>query len=406
MHYIDYFYLFLPGKPARLPAANRLVPVRNAGLPMLQAIGGQLLGFSADNCLAELAGAHFPEGMKPARWISPGPHWVAMLAAILLAAANPSVSGAPAGATLTAPAPEISRDPQGEVVIKGDSAGVVVHYTLDGQDPTRDAGAYLAPVHFPYRGTVKARTFQGDQPVGQVVAATFEALEGRARPHSALLPLTQNRDWRSYDWADRHRAVTAAVQQRKPQLVFIGDSITHFWGGEPLAKTGRAQEVWQKYYGKRNAVNLGFGWDRTENVLWRLQHGELDGAEPKVVVLLIGTNNLDLNTPEEIAEGIRAVCGELHARLPKTRILLLGILPRSPRPDARRAKLAEVNARSARLDGQDLVTYLDIGAKFVSADGSIAKEIMNDYLHPTAQGYTVFAEAIEPTLAKLLGEVR
>lgn len=304
------------------------------------------------------------------------------------------------------PSPEIRRDAAGNVTMMCPGTNLTIRYTLDGAEPTRDAGAYLAPIPAPFGVTIKARTFgAGDLVKSDVASISFDATTPTAtKPHSALLPITQNRDWRSYDWPARHATVCTLVRERKPDLVFIGDSITHFWGGEPRAQRRAGPEVWEKFYARRNAVNLGFGWDRTENVLWRLQHGELDGASPKVVVLLIGTNNLDVNTPDEIADGIRAVCTDLHARLPKTKILLLALLPRSAKPDARRAKLAEVNARIAPLDGKNGVTFLDLGARFVASDGSISPELMNDYLHPTAQGYTVLAEAMEPTLARLLGE--
>jgi lysophospholipase L1-like esterase len=185
-------------------------------------------------------------------------------------------------------------------------------------------------------------------------------------------------------------------------VLFIGDSITHFFGGEPQARIVNGAAVWQKFYAPRRALNLGFGWDRTENVLWRLQHGELEGAAPKAVVVLIGTNNLDVNKPEEIADGIRAICDELRARLPETRILLLGILPRSPKPDRLRAKLGEVNRRLATFGGQSGLTFLEVGAGFIAADGSIPAELMNDYLHPTPKGYALLAEAIEPTLSRWL----
>jgi lysophospholipase L1-like esterase len=303
------------------------------------------------------------------------------------------------------PAPEIRRDAAGLVTISAPVTNCLIRYTLDGAEPGREAGPYLAGINLPFGGPVKARLFATNHTmIGAVATATFAALPGAVRPSSALLPITQNRDWRIYDWASRHEAVKAVVRARKPNLGFIGDSITHFFGGEPRDYAPRGAEVWQKFYGRRNAVNLGFGWDRTENVLWRLQHGELDGASPKAVVVLIGTNNLEVNTPDEIAEGIRATCQELRNRVPQTQILLLGLLPRSEKPDARRAKLAEVNMRIAKLAGQNGVTYLDIGAKFLRADGSISKELMNDYLHPTAKGYQLLAEAIEPTLAKLLGE--
>ena len=309
--------------------------------------------------------------------------------------------------TVALPRPEIRRDSDGVVTITGTGTHTVIRYTLDGRDPERDAGAYLAPIVLPHGGTVKARAFSANDTVkGPVVLASFEALTTAVglKPHSAILPITQNRDWRNYDWPSRHTRVCALVRERKPDLIFIGDSITHFFGGEPVAQRRAGADVWQKFYAPRNSVNLGFGWDRTENVLWRLEHGELDGASPKVVVVLIGTNNLDVNSPDEIADGIRAICRELHTRLPQTKILLLAILPRSAKPDDRRAKLAQVNRRIAALDGHDNITFLDIGAKFVNPDGSISRDIMGDYLHPTAKGYEIFAEAIEPTLARLWKE--
>lgn len=305
------------------------------------------------------------------------------------------------------PAPEIRRGPDGQLTITCAATNLTIRYTLDGSDPTRDSGAYLAPIIFPvpHAATVKARTFgPGDAGRSEIAAYPFEAEPGARHFASTLVPVTQNRDWRSYDWPTRHAEVCALVRERKPDLVFIGDSITHFWGGEPKASRCSGADVWQRFYSRRNAVNLGFGWDRTENVLWRLQHGELAGALPKVVVLLIGTNNLDTNTPDEIAAGIRAICTVLRMSSPQTKILLLAILPRGQKPNPHRAKLAEVNARIAPLDGKDGVTYLDIGAKFLQPDGTISSELMNDFLHPTAKGYAVFAEAIEPTLCRLLGE--
>ena len=225
-----------------------------------------------------------------------------------------------------------------------------------------------------------------------------------APPASTLVPLTQDRDYPSYDWASRFAAAKTVVRAQKPDLVFLGDSITHAFGGQPSDWAARGGESWQKFYAKRNAVNLGCGWERTENVLWRLDHGILDGASPKVVVLMIGTNNLDLNTPDEIADGVKAIIARLNARLPQTKILLLAIFPRSQKPDARRAKLAEINALLAKFGGENNVTWLDIGAKFLQPDGTISAEMMNDFLHPTAKGYAIWAEAMEPTLARLLGD--
>jgi lysophospholipase L1-like esterase len=149
-------------------------------------------------------------------------------------------------------------------------------------------------------------------------------------------------------------------------------------------------------------VNLGFGWDRTENVLWRLTHGEFDDVSPKVVVVMIGTNNIDLNTPDEIAAGITAICVELHRRAPAARILLLGIFPRGAMPDATRAKVDAVNEHIASLNGNAGVNYLDLAKTFLQADGSISSDVMYDFLHPTAKGYAMWAAAMEPTLNRLM----
>jgi lysophospholipase L1-like esterase len=118
---------------------------------------------------------------------------------------------------------------------------------------------------------------------------------------------------------------------------------------------------------------------------------------------MIGTNNATLNTPDEIAAGIAAICDEVHQHSPATRILLLGVFPRGEKPDADRATVDAVNLRIARLDGHaGVVTYLDIGAKFLAEDRSIDKAIMYDFLHPTPKGYEIWADAMKPTLDRLL----
>jgi lysophospholipase L1-like esterase len=133
-------------------------------------------------------------------------------------------------------------------------------------------------------------------------------------------------------------------------------------------------------------------------------HGEFDNVSPKVVVVMIGTNNMDLNTPDEIAAGIAAICAELHRRAPAAHTLLLGIFPRGALPDATRERVRSVNERIARLDGHDGVTYLDIGKAFLEADGSISTDVMYDFLHPTAKGYAMWAAAMEPTLNRLMAQ--
>jgi beta-glucosidase len=215
----------------------------------------------------------------------------------------------------------------------------------------------------------------------------------KAPPESATKPVP-----RSGKWMDRHLKMNERVKQGHVDLVFIGDSITHGW-------EGKGKDVWQQYYGNRNAVNLGIGGDRTQHVLWRLQNGNLEGISPKLAVLMIGTNNSGGNSPEEITAGVQAIVAELHARVPKTKILILAIFPRGPsNADPKRQVNTKANALIAQqIAGDPLVQFLDIGPKFVKADGELTKDVMPDLLHPNAVGYKIWAEAIEPIVAKEVG---
>jgi beta-glucosidase len=203
---------------------------------------------------------------------------------------------------------------------------------------------------------------------------------------------------RSGWWQKRQEQINANVGKGDAQLLMIGDSITQDW-------EGKGREVWDKYYGKRHAVNLGIGGDQTQHVLWRLEHGNLDGIHPKLAVLMIGTNNSASNTPEQIAAGIRAIVEKLRSTLPKTKVLVLAIFPRGPNPEHSLRKVNEaVNERIAKLaDGKD-VFYLDIGKKFLKEDGTLSKDIMYDRLHLTPAGYEIWASSIEPTVARLMAE--
>jgi lysophospholipase L1-like esterase len=209
-----------------------------------------------------------------------------------------------------------------------------------------------------------------------------------------------------YDWYARHEAVLKAKQGRDPEVVLIGDSITHFWGGEP-AGPNHGPTAWKAAFGERDVLNLGFGWDRTQNVLWRLDHGEFDGLKPRWVVLMIGTNNLTgtsharENTPAEIVDGIAAICARVKTLSPQSRIVHMAVLPRGRKADDRfRPKIAEINRLLAAYAAKEQHAFIDIGPQLVDAAGTIPVDIMGDACHPTDKGYAVWAAALQAEFAK------
>ncbi len=217
--------------------------------------------------------------------------------------------------------------------------------------------------------------------------------------NSAIIPAP-----RDANWVKRHEGFVTEAKAKKDEvkLLLLGDSITDGWRGQ-----GKA--VWEKYFEPRHALNLGIGGDRTQHVLWRLQNGEVDGLKPKVTVLLIGINNTPneadgktRNTAREIAEGITAVVKEIQTRLPKTKVLLLAVFPYKQKGDPMRDKVAEINSGISKLAKKKRVTFLNINQKFLEADGTLPLDVMPDLLHPNEKGYQIWADAMEPTLKKLM----
>jgi lysophospholipase L1-like esterase len=198
-------------------------------------------------------------------------------------------------------------------------------------------------------------------------------------------------------WVKRHESFVARARNGDVDVVFLGDSITHDWEGRGLA-------VWKKSFEPLKAVNFGISGDQTGHVLWRVTAGkELAAISPKVFVVMIGTNNMAAHTAGQIAEGVAALVKELQRQKPAARVLVLGIFPRSASGKALiRAKIKDTNQHLAKLADGKQVFYLDIGARFLTADGELTREIMCDALHLTPKGYAIWAGAIKPTLDKLL----
>jgi lysophospholipase L1-like esterase len=208
----------------------------------------------------------------------------------------------------------------------------------------------------------------------------------------------------------RHERFVSIAKAGGVDVVFLGDSITAGWEGS-------GKEVWAAKFAPLKAANFGIGGDRTEHVLWRITEGmELEGIDPKAFVVMIGTNNTGGNSAEQIADGVKAIVGELRRQKPKAKVLLLGVFPRSEKAgkdlkaasavpaSELRPKIKAINELLAKLDDGRIVKYLDIGEKFLDKDGGLSKDIMPDFLHLSRKGYEIWAEAIEKPLAALMKE--
>ena len=222
-------------------------------------------------------------------------------------------------------------------------------------------------------------------------------------PKLAVMPEIQTAAWAVQWWMPRHEAKLAERKaMQKVDLLMIGDSITHGWenAGKP---------VWDRYYAGRNSLNLGFSGDRTEHVIWRFQNGAIDDIDPKLAVIMIGTNNTGhrRENPEHTAMGIKRVINELQMRLPKTKILLLGIFPRGKSDSDPMRKINDAtNEIIKSFADNERVWYLDINDRFLDDQNQLSEAIMPDLLHPNRQGYEIWAKAAEPMIAELLGDSR
>lgn len=213
----------------------------------------------------------------------------------------------------------------------------------------------------------------------------------------ALEPAPLNEHWALSWWIPRHEAKLELAKTANPEVVFIGDSITEGW-----EKSGAS--VFEKYFGDYRTLTLGFGGDRTENVLWRLQHGEIDGIDPKLVVLMIGTNNTGhrQDSPALVAEGIKAILSEIKTRVPNAKVLLHAIFPRGATADDHLREINSlINARIRNFADGERVFFKDINSVFLTEDGVLSEEVMPDLLHPEEYGYTLWAESIKEAVEQL-----
>lgn len=258
---------------------------------------------------------------------------------------------------------------------------------------------------FPFllAGCISLSALAQTPPVAAPAAAVAVATPPVQVDASAPIPKTGNARFFAL-----HEKFLARTKSGPIGVLFLGDSITEGWG--------RAPHIWEHYYAKYQPANFGIGGDQTHHVIWRLENGELDGISPRVVVLMLGTNNSGQHTGEQIAAADKKIVELIRAKLPEAKVLLLSIFPRGPRKNKdgvvtyealldaqkRMAAITAANSAIAKLDDGKTIRFLDINARFLGNDGTIPNIIMPDQLHPNAAGYQLWAEAMQPLLDEMM----
>jgi lysophospholipase L1-like esterase len=273
--------------------------------------------------------------------------------------------------------------------------GLLAACTTDSAAPVVASAPAVAPApaKIPTTPVVAPPAAPAATPAPAAVAAPAPAVDA-----SAPIPKTG-----STRFFQLHESFLARGKAGPIGVLFLGDSITEGWT--------KAPHIWDYYYAKYQPANFGIGGDQTQHVVWRIMNGELDGISPKVVVLMLGTNNSAAHTGEQIAAADKKIVELIRTKLPGTKVLLLAIFPRGPRKggnntmepwEKRMAAIAAANAELAKLDDGMNVRFLDINARFLGNDGTIPHIIMPDQLHPNAAGYQLWAEAMKPLLDEMM----
>lgn len=296
----------------------------------------------------------------------------------------------------------------GKVLLSCDSlpSGAIIRYEINY--PRKKlfvtSGAYLAPIEAPSGSMILARVFLGKKGISDT--QSFQIPINQSQPEqitpSTLIACTQNRDFQIYDWQSRHQSILDYHRQYEPDLILLGDSITHFWGGQPQDNPANpngnvATDIWDDLFGSYRASNLGYGYDRIENALWRIEHGELDHTVSNPLIIIhIGTNNLSENSDDDIIQGMDHLLGIIKTKKPNARLIVHGILPREidenhttwERLTALNPQL-EICARSHQSD------FISFGEEFLTADKKINTTLISDGVHPNRKGYEIIAKHLK-----------
>ena len=263
------------------------------------------------------------------------------------------------------------------------SEGVTKIFLLQGEDLDFNFDMYVDKVHPNDYGMVQyADAYEIlirkilDEPIGNL---------------PTTIPVTQSRDIATYKWEERHQEILELNKIKPPKICLIGNSIINFWGGEPKSKITRGQDSWEDILDPLGVHNFGFGWDRIENVLWRVYHDELDGFEAEKIILMIGTNNLHINNEIEIISGLEKLIKAIKIRQPNSSILLTGILPRK----GKEKLIKKLNIKISQLADLETIDFSNIGSQLLLDNGTIDKALFTDGLHPNAMGYMILAKELQ-----------
>lgn len=282
-----------------------------------------------------------------------------------------------------------------------DNASLVLHRCVDSLKAAGVTGIYL--LKSTEIGLSLYSTVDGVHPndVGMMeYAAAYEkiirvVLNEPAGRVATTVPVVQSRDG-YYNWRSRHSEIIVGNKTNPPRIVFLGNSIIHYWGGQPAAPLTRGPASWNKYLEPAGVKNFAFGWDRIENVLWRVYHDELDGFTATQVWVMIGTNNLTIHSDAEITEGLQQLITAIQVRQPRAAIVLSGILPRRKMEK----RIEQLNIRIAALAARLKVQFVNAGTVLLNRQQKIDESLFEDGLHPNAIGYDKLGSAIKPYLRK------
>ncbi len=226
---------------------------------------------------------------------------------------------------------------------------------------------------------------------GHMVHSRSMAATEEAPSHVAVTPVDRNgEDW----WKNRYEEKVAQAEKGDVDILFLGDSITHGWDGRT--------NTLKKYFGEK-VLNFGMSGDRTEHTLWILDQGKLDNLKPKMIMIMIGTNNIGhgSSNPAMAVDGIKAILGRVAQKFPESKVLLLAVFPRDEHPDGRlREQVKEINNELPALADGERVVFLNLTEKFLEPDGTMSPEMMGDFLHPGDKGYEIWGEEVTPFVEK------